>query len=224
MTEEPVEADQLYDGMYLIEQVVLTTAIVISQSCDAERAPSLMMAPVSGFAPDDRKASGKWKKINNAATSLNETKLVYLPGNPTLGLTRSTANFGDAFTVPRLLLEELEKKGKRKASLGEKAVAYLQFRFGVMLTRVAQDDYAWPSCEDIDLKIECFREEQGKVQKKLEKAKKDLQEAEASNAEEEMLDDFRAEVQEQQDEFDALTQDIKVAEAARAGADEVEKG
>lgn len=37
---EKVEPDGLQDSMFLVERVTLTRAIIISQSCDAERAPA----------------------------------------------------------------------------------------------------------------------------------------------------------------------------------------
>lgn len=103
---------------------------------------------MEGKTPDKQ-----WKRINHVATSLHETKSLYLPGNTVLGLSRSVADFGEAFTLPRKLLEDLARRGRRVASLGDRAIEYLQFRLNVMRTRVAQDDYAWPSAEDLGIKI-----------------------------------------------------------------------
>lgn len=216
---ESLEPDQLSDGMHVIEQVKLTAAIVISQSCDAEHAPCLMLAPVTDFSVTGKGNESKWKKINYAATSLQETKLVYLPGNPTLQLQRSVANFSQAFTLPRLFLEKMEQKGMRKASLGKTAVEYLQFRLGVMLTRVAQDDYAWPSREDIELKIAYLKDEEKERGKKVEKAQEELEKARANGGDTEsaqvILDGKRGELED-------YKKQIAVAEAALANADEVE--
>ncbi len=213
---ERIEPDKLSDEMILFEQVGLTRAIVISQSCDAERAPQLMLAPVTPFELNEKTVDKKWKKISQAATSLSETKYVYLPGNPHLGLARSRANFGEAFTVPRSLLEELARRGKRIGGLGEKAVAYFQFRLAVMLTRVAQDDYAWPSGEDIGIKIAYLQEEIKDRTKKAEKLTIRIQ-----NASAEIQDELAAEYQELKDELGMLDRQIKVAEAARPHADEL---
>lgn len=172
---ESVEPDKITDDMLLVELVRLTKAIVISQSCDAERAQGIMLAPVIDFNMEGRKkVSDQWRKINLQATSLAETKFVYLPGNPHLKLPRSTADFGDAFTLPRTFLVELAKRGRRIAGLGEKAIAYLQFRLNVMLTRVAQDDYAWPSCEDIDIKLAHLGEQIEEATKKANQAQQAL--------------------------------------------------
>ena len=217
---ESIEPDQVTATTFLVEQITLVNAIVISQSCDAERAPSIMMAPVIDFPLEGTKATSKWRKINLAATSLSETKLVYLPGNPALSLSRSAADFGNAFTVPRQLLEELERKVKRVASLGEKAVSYLQFRFCVMLTRVAQDDFAWPSREDIEIKIASQEDRRKDTQKKLDKAEKDCKAAEGVS--QEKIDDLRAEVDEQTAELTAIDREIASAKAAMEKADELE--
>ena len=154
-----VQPDAITDGMILLEKVRITNAIVISQSCDTERVPHLMLAPLSPFTLTEKTAERKWKKINHAATSLGEPKSVYLPGNPTLNVARCIADFGLAFTLPREFLEELAQRGKRVAGLSEKAIGFLQFRLAVLLTRLAQDDFAWPSKEDLDIKIDGLTEQ-----------------------------------------------------------------
>jgi len=166
----PVEPDQLAANMVLLEHVSTTNAIVISQSCDAERAPRLMLAPLTDFGLEEKNAIKKWRKISHTATSLGEPKNIYLPGNPTIGLSRSLADFGEAFTLPRDFLEELARRGKRIAGLSEQAIAYLQFRLAVLLTRVARDDFGWPSKDDLKIKVESLNEQISEAEKK--KAKK----------------------------------------------------
>lgn len=148
---------EIAEGMLLAEEIRLTRAIVISQSCDAGRAPRVLLAPIQSHSSKAKGAS-LWSEVQNLATSLREPKTLYLPGNSVLKFERSTAEFGSAFSVPRAVLENLAHAGRRKASLGRIATEYLQHRLAVMLSRVAQDDYAWPSAEDLALKKEWLKE------------------------------------------------------------------
>jgi hypothetical protein len=211
----PVEPDQLTDRMVLLEQVAITPAIVISQSCDAERAPRLMLAPLSGFKLDEKEAEKKWKKISHAATSLGEPKNIYLPGNPALGISRSLADFGLAFTLPREFLVEVAKRGKRTASLSEHAVAFLQFRLGVLLTRLAQDDFAWPSKEDLEIRIQDLTEQIAKAEKKTKKT------ADADKASGDERESLMADLTELDEEIAYLKSTKEQATAALATADEL---
>jgi hypothetical protein len=176
---EQVDPCDLLDGMLLVEKVQLTTAIIVSQSCDAERAPRLELAPLAPFLMEGKTPEKQWKRISNIATSLHETKSFYLPGNAPLGLKRSVAGFGEMFALPRKLLEELARRGKRIACLSDRAVAYLQFRLNVMRTRAAQDDYAWSSAEDLGIKLAYLDEQIKEQERKISKADTAAQAADA---------------------------------------------
>ena len=211
----PVEPDALRDGMVLLELVRTTDAIVVSQSCDTERAPHLMLAPLIPFTLQEKSAEKKWRKINHAATSLGEPKLVYLPGNTNLGIERRTADFGLAFTLPREFLEELAKRGKRVAGLSEQAIGFLQYRLAVLLTRLAQDDFAWPSKEDLDIKIASLDEQIAGVEKR--KRQKEDEIRKAGN----VRSGPAAELAEMEDQIVWLKKAIETAEECRASADEL---
>jgi len=125
----------------------------------------------------EKTAEKKWKRINHAATSLGEPKSAYLPGNPKLNISRRIAEFELAFTLPREFLEVLANRGKRLAGLSERAIGFLQFRLAVLLTRLAQDDFAWPSQEDLKIKIESLVEQIANAEKKKTQKATELQTA-----------------------------------------------
>lgn len=216
---EPVEPDAIKAGMYLIEYVETTNAVVISQSCDAERDRRLMLAPLRDFPMEGNNATKKWKKINQSATSLGAPGDIYLPGNPTLELSRSLANFGEAFTLPREFLDELAQRGKRVAGLGDRAVAYLQFRLGVLLARVAQDDFAWPSGEDLDIKIASLGEQIAAADKKMVVKVEEMKKADGATR-----DNLAAEIEEMEAEISSLKKAQEKAAQARPDADKLANG
>lgn len=213
----PVEPDRLTAGMVLLEHIATTKAIVISQSCDAERVPRLMLAPLSAFKLEEKAAQKKWKKINHAATSLGEPKSVYLPGNPALGLARSLADFGEAFTLSREFLQGLARRGKRVAGLGDRAVSYLQFRLATLLTRVAQDDFAWPSREDLEIKIAALTEQVSAAEKSAQTMSREADQS-AGDVRDSLLDD----VEEGEAVVAGLKSQLDQAKAALGHADDLE--
>ena len=168
------------------------------------------------FTNEEAKPRARWNKINNCAMSLREPKSIYLPGNGKLNLTRGLADFGEAFTLPREFLEELTRRDMRVAGLGAEDVAYLQSRLAVLLTRAAREDLAWPSAEDLKIKIEYLESQISAVEKQIQKLRADIGgvDGDRPNAIEESL----SESQELLAEYQA---DKKRAEAAVATADDL---
>jgi len=207
-----IEPGRIASGIQLVENVSLTDAMVISQSCDAERAVNLMLAPISELSLDAKSNEKKWKSISHAATSLAEPRHLYLPGNSHLKFSRGVADFGEAFTLPRQFLEVLAQQGRRVARLGDAALRFLQFRMGVMLTRLAQDDFSWPSKDDLDIRIAFLDEEIVKAKRKREK--------DAASATE-PDDSFLAILREQDERIRWLEQTRSQCEQARNTADDL---
>jgi hypothetical protein len=140
------------DGMTLLATVEVVKAIVLTQSCDAPRAVNILLAPLNLLAFESTKPDRRWSEIQRLATSLHHPTRVYLPDDPGLKLDRHIAELSEAFTLPRQELERFALNGKRIATLGEEAVAYLSFRIATMFWRLARDDFAWPSKADLQLK------------------------------------------------------------------------
>lgn len=156
---EAVEGD-LAAGMHFLTRIEIKHAIVLDQSCDAPRATRILLAPLAPFTPEG-KEDVQWKHISRLATSLADPTRFYLPDEPSCGLGRHLAEFENKCDLPGVFLRKLLTDGKRVLSLSQEALAFFQFRLGTLFSRLARDDYAWPSVADLELK-------QGYLSKQIE--------------------------------------------------------
>jgi hypothetical protein len=147
----PVEGE-FNRQMLFLTSIELKPAIVIDQSCDAPRAPRVILAPLYPFTPEGKQDDAQWKHISRMATSLADPTRFYLPDEPFCALGRHLAELDNKFDLPAPFVSTLIATGKRVLSLSTEALGFLQSRLGVLYSRHARDDYAWPSVADLQLK------------------------------------------------------------------------
>jgi septal ring factor EnvC (AmiA/AmiB activator) len=92
-------------------------------------------------------------------------------------LGRSLANFGTAFTLPLDYLLAV-RAHKRIGGLTRAAELYLQHRLAILLMRMAQDDYSWPSEDDLTHKVAGLIGQIAQAKDELSKTKSDTEELE----------------------------------------------
>lgn len=154
-TEGSLEVDQQPDD-YAIQRedtaamsFDVVDAIVLTQSCDAVRKTWILLAPIE---PCDlsSKPVPRAKAVQKLATGLGVVGSFYLPNLPPLKWTRRQALLDEAFTLPRDdLAMYVEQHGLVRAGLSSAGIEYLQHRIGLVFGRLARDDYAWRSVEDL---------------------------------------------------------------------------
>ena len=101
--------------------------------------------------------------------------------------------------------------------MSEKAIGFLQFRLAVLLTRLAQDDFAWPSKEDLEIKIASLTEQITAAERR--KAAKVVELAKHSGVNPEIAADV-AEVEVELERLKTAKEDV---EAHKASADDLAK-
>jgi len=163
-----------FSGALRVMQAVerVDFALVISNSCDNALGISpIMLAPVLPFTfnPRDDTPGKKWVRVSNAATSTAAPKYFYLPAAKEVGLPRSEAQLGQMYPVtPKLLSKFIALGGtQRVCSLSPDAVVHLQWQIGLIFGRNPREDLAWPSQEDLELKLAWLDEELAKPGKQV---------------------------------------------------------
>ncbi|MBW2120141.1 MAG: hypothetical protein JRH09_19780 [Deltaproteobacteria bacterium] len=119
-------------------------AIVISQNCDALRAPDINLCEVRNFQDVEPKSKEtkrlkKWSRIITQQSRLNQ-KWFYLPPDEKVGFTEKMgADFMVTIRVPRVDLEAL--RHLRKGRLNEVAVAHFRERIAEFYRRYPYDEW-----------------------------------------------------------------------------------
>jgi len=119
-------------------------AIVISQNCDALRAPDINLCEVRNFQDVEPKSKEtkrlkKWSRIITQQARLNQ-KWFYLPPDEKVGFTEKMgADFMVTIRVPRVDLEAL--RHLRKGRLNEVAVAHFRERIAEFYRRYPYDEW-----------------------------------------------------------------------------------
>ncbi len=103
----------------------------------------------------------RWRQINDAATGTTTTKSFYLPAYDAGSLVRSLAHFPEAYPLSHSYMDRcLSEAGTRRiCGLKPEAQRHLQWALGLMFSRNAREDEAWPSREDLELKRIWLRRE-----------------------------------------------------------------
>jgi hypothetical protein len=119
-------------------------AIVVSQDCDALRAPDLTLCEIRPFQDVERKSKDttsprRWVSILTQQARINQ-KWFYLPPDPRVGFrARMAVDFLVAFCLPRVELEEL--RGRRAGRLNEYAQAHFRERIAEFFRRYPYDEW-----------------------------------------------------------------------------------
>lgn len=127
-----------------IVQARPVTAIVISQNCDALRAPDINLCEVRNFREIERKSKNtktpkSWMRIITQQARLNQ-KWFYLPADEKVGFTEKMgADFMVTIRVPRVDLESL--RHLRKGCLNEVAKAHFRERIAEFYRRYPYDEW-----------------------------------------------------------------------------------
>jgi hypothetical protein len=143
----------LTQGMVVPAMIHTTPAIVVTQSCDALDQGRILLAPLLAFDPKN-----SWKDIQEAATLLFPVWRLYLPDDDSLGLPRRVVHLGQTFSAETKVAMEMIRRGRRRATLADESLAYLQFRLSLFFSRFARDDFAWPSIGDLALKRQFLKD------------------------------------------------------------------
>ncbi|MCK4831027.1 hypothetical protein KA005_85745 [bacterium] len=127
-----------------IVQARPVTAIVISQNCDALRAPDINLCEVRDFREVERKSKEtkkpkSWTGIIIQQARLNQ-KWFYLPPDEKIGFTEKMGvDFMVTIRVPRIDLEAL--RHLRKGCLNEIATAHFRERIAEFYRRYPYDEW-----------------------------------------------------------------------------------
>lgn len=156
---EAVAAETPRDGMMSPCSMTLTAGIVLTQSCDVQDATRILLAPVDKLELKAKEENQWGTEIQPLATSLRQPNRIYLPDDPELELPRRVAECNKPFLLRPSDLNRFVERGKRVAALNDEGVSYLQHRLSVIFSRVARDDYAWPSKADLQLKEKSLQKE-----------------------------------------------------------------
>ena len=119
-------------------------AIVISQNCDALRAPDINLCEVRDFRDieiksKETKTPKSWCRIITQQARLNQ-KWFYLPADEGVGFTEKMgADFFVTIRVPRVDLESL--RHLRKGRLNEMAAAHFRERIAEFYRRYPYDEW-----------------------------------------------------------------------------------
>lgn len=137
--------EQGSEGVQALVNVRSVIAVVITQDCDAIRAPdislceALPIAVVEGQAQNATTAKA-WVKILTRQARMN-LKWFYLPPDDTYGLTeRMAVDFRQTFSVPRVYLEGL-KQSRRVGRINSYARAHLRERLSDFFRRYPYDEW-----------------------------------------------------------------------------------
>lgn len=141
----------------------LDYAIVVSNSCDNAGNYPILLAPIREFkfAQGELSEAEKWMNISEAATGTASPKLFYLPGSNEHGLPRSEALLPNLFSLQHTFLQRCidEADVRRVCGLTSEAQRHLQWAIGLLFSRDPRDDDAWPSVDDLRLKLAWLEEE-----------------------------------------------------------------
>lgn len=127
-----------------IVQARPVTAIVISQNCDALKAPDINLCEVRNFREvelksKETKTPKSWSRIITQQARLNQ-KWFYLPPDDKLGFTEKMGvDFMVTIRVPRVDLEAL--RHLRKGCLNEVAAAHFRERIAEFYRRYPYDEW-----------------------------------------------------------------------------------
>jgi len=105
-------------------------------------------------------ASDKWSQISRSATMANPKKF-YMPGDPSRNFNRSEAHIALAQPFdPKYLTKSFKDlEAKRLFGLNDEAVGHLQYTIGSVFSRNPRNDHAWPSDDDLALKLTWLEEQ-----------------------------------------------------------------
>jgi len=122
---------------------------------DSPHAKQVRVATAQALAPEERmgrQQAEDWLEVSRAATG-HET--FYLPGSPPFRFKRSEADLNESFAVEPSFLGRClsELNAERIFGLTHEAVRHLQRTFELFMARHPRDDHAWPSREDLELKL-----------------------------------------------------------------------
>lgn len=100
-----------------------------------------------------RQRADEWLQISRAATG--HAKSFYLPANPLHKFARSEVDLTEMFAVePSYVARCLaELNGQRLFGLTQEAARHLQRTIDLFFGRHPREDHAWPSREDLELKV-----------------------------------------------------------------------
>ena len=127
-------------------------AIVVTQDCDALRAPDITLCEIREFRDVERKCSettrpSSWMRIITQQARINQ-KWFYLPPDPKIGFrTKMAADFMVAICLARPDLEEL--RHLRAGRLNEYAEAHFRQRIGQFFRRYPYDE--WYALDEAEL-------------------------------------------------------------------------
>jgi hypothetical protein len=119
-------------------------AIVVSQDCDALRAPDITLCEIRLFQDVERKskdtkAPKAWKNILTQHARVNQ-KWFYLPPDPSIGITEKMGV--DFLVTLRVLRADLEQlRSQRIARLNDIAEAHFRERIAEFFRRYAYDEW-----------------------------------------------------------------------------------
>lgn len=170
----------------------LAWALVLSNSCDNAGDSDVLLVPVRSYKFSDgvRTDAERWADVSEAATGTASLKYFYLPESPEYGLPRSEAMLTEVFPVTHEFLKaSMERCGefglKRICGLTAEATRHLQWQWGALISRNPREDLAWPSKDDLRLKLAWLEENAergGHRREQLEKEREALRKAFGSAA------------------------------------------
>lgn len=151
IAEDETQIDMAWEQIAKLSDPVMAalavkpvSGIMISQDCDAARAPDITFCEIRSFRAVERKceqtgATKKWIGIITQQARLNQ-KWFYLPPDPRIGFTdRMAADFLTTIRVPR---EELvEMRHLRRGRLNDVAAAHFRERIAEFFRRYPYDEW-----------------------------------------------------------------------------------
>jgi hypothetical protein len=137
-----------------LAQLQLVDALVVTQSCDALRGATILLAPIEALIELSPRPERRSAEVRRIATGLGEIGRFYLPDLPPRDIPRRVALLDSCFSLDREDLSQFVRE-RRSIILGltARGVEYLQFRLGVVFGRNAREDEDWPSTEDLSDRI-----------------------------------------------------------------------
>ena len=120
------------------------SAIIISQDCDASRAPDITLCEIRHFREVKPKSETAtkvkaWVKLITQQARLNQ-KWLYLPPDPQIGFTdRMGVDFHISLRLPRQDLEEM--RSLRKGRLNEVACSHFRERIAEFFRRYPYNEW-----------------------------------------------------------------------------------
>lgn len=151
ITADDAQVDMSWDDIVQQGDVVTAVlplrpvaAIVVSQDCDAARAPDITLCEIRAFCDVERKcenvtSSSRLVKIITQHARLNQ-KWFYLPPDQQIGFAdRMGADFHMTLRVPRSELADL--RHLRRGRLNDVAVAHFRERIAEFFRRYAYNEW-----------------------------------------------------------------------------------